>query len=343
MDAYYTDDTVTLYHGHATKVAEALESSSVQTIVTSPPYFNLRDYGEAGQIGLESTLEEYVDSLVLLFDELRRVLADDGTLWLNLGDSFSGSGKGCMKDGTYRVEPGGKQVTNRGSASGVLHRTKNLLPPKNLMGVPWRVAFALQDAGWILRSDIIWAKPNPMPESVSDRPTRAHEYVFLFSKNPKYFYNAEAIAEPVKDVSVARLAQGTEHQSSSMRVTGRDTPMKAVGPKFGGGKKNGGATYSGNEYVSTGLANKRDVWMIPTAAFKAAHFAVYPQDLVRPCVLAGSRIGDTVLDPFSGSGTTGEVATQLGRKYVGIDLNSEYLDLSLRERFAQPALNFYGG
>lgn len=283
---YFESGDVTLYHGDALKVASSLPSCSVQTIVTSPPYFGLRDYGDDGQIGAESSLNEYVARMVVLFAELRRVLSDDGTLWLNLGDSYG--------------------------------------PGKQLLGVPWRVALALQDNGWILRSDIIWAKPNPMPESVSDRPTKSHEHFFLLSKGVTYFYDAQSIAEEATtDLENRQLERGSQGYAS------------ASGGKKGNAQRGhiNGYGYSGGH-----TRNKRDVWTITTIPFPGSHFAVYPPELIRPCIRAGSRPGDTVLDPFSGSGTTGAVATFEGRKYIGIDLNREYLDLSLRTRFAQPTL-----
>jgi len=307
---YYSDDLVTLLHGDALTEARTLDSGSVQSIVTSPPYFGLRDYGEAGQLGAEASVHEHVANMVNLFAELRRVLADDGTLWLNLGDSYSAS-LGQRKE---TDKAGAKQQTKRGS-TGSPSRFVEGLAPKNLLGVPWRVAFGLQDDGWILRSDIIWAKPNPMPESVTDRPTKAHEYLFLFAKSPKYFYDAEAIAEPaVRGAAGSRFDQGKTLQNQL-----RTSPLPRA---------------------ESELRNKRTVWSVPTVGFSAAHFAVYPPELIRPCILAGSRPGDTILDPFSGSGTTGMVATQEGRKYVGIDLSSDYLDLSLKTRFAQPVFNF---
>lgn len=336
MTPHYEDDTITLHCGDALAVARTLESGSVQTIVTSPPYFGLRDYGADGQMGAEETVEGYVAGLVALFSELGRVLADDGTLWLNLGDSYSGSGKGRNADGS--ASKGGKQDTNTGSQLG--------LPPKNLIGIPWRSALALQSDGWILRSDIIWAKPNPMPEPVTDRPTKAHEYLFMFAKSPRYYFDSEAISEPTEYEGKTwdeRKANGEPYRQGLDGA--KATRTSGLNPRFGGKKYGDDETaetayYSGNEYVSSGRRNKRDVWTVAPQGFAGAHFAVFPPELIRPCILAGSRPGDTVLDPFSGSGTTGMVATQEGRKYVGIDLNSEYLDLSLRTRFAQPALNY---
>ena len=313
MKPYYSDDLVTLFHGDALQVAESLPSASVQTIVTSPPYFGLRDYGADGQMGAESSVHEYVAAMCGLFRELRRVLADDGTLWLNLGDSYASGevGRHDYADGSMiaaGAQDGRKRFT---PVTGVR--------PKNLLGVPWRVALALQADGWILRSDIIWAKPNPMPESVTDRPTKAHEYVFMFAKSPRYYYDAEAISEPFAD----------DRMGFSGATSSKYSDAKAL-------RNDGGLVAA----TSKESRNKRTVWTIPTVPFSAAHFAVYPPELIRPCILAGSRPGDTILDPFSGSGTTGMVATQEGRKYIGIDLNADYLDLSLQTRFRQPVLDF---
>jgi len=330
MKPYYEDDLVTLYHGDAQAVAAGLGAGSVQTIVTSPPYFGLRDYGAEAQIGAETSVEEYTARLVALFRMLRDALADDGTLWLNLGDSYSSQGGKSGIGVNARVGNTLKQHDSR-------TRPASDLPPKNLLGVPWRVALALQSDGWILRSDIIWAKPNPMPESVTDRPTKSHEYLFLLSKSPSYYYDAEAIKEPAAtgfNGSEFYTGKTGEHQ------LGRASKQ----PRFGGAKYGDSSaiearTKSGNEYAP----NKRTVWNVPTVPFGGSHFAVYPPELIRPCILAGSRRGGVVLDPFSGSGTTGMVATEEGRRYIGIDLNREYLDLSLRTRFAQPVLDMTGG
>lgn len=303
-----------------------MEAESVRTVVTSPPYWGLRDYGtgtwiggdpdcthrreskksdttitghknftemlgvgdaiyksscprcgairQDDQLGLEDTVTEYVHKLVELFREVRRVLTDDGTIWVNLGDTY--------------------------------------LPSKDLAGVPWRVAMGLQDDGWCLRQDIIWSKPNPMPESVKDRCTKSHEYMFMFGKQSKYFFDHEAIREPIADSSRERLGQNIDEQGGSVRAHAGDKTngaMKAVG---------------GDD----GLRSRRSVWTIPTAQYKEAHFAVYPPALIEPCILAGSEPGDTVLDPFSGSGTTGVVALLNQRNYVGLELNPDYADIS---------------
>lgn len=284
MTLYYEDDLITLHHGDAIAVAKALAPLSVNTIVTSPPYYGLRDYGEDGQLGAEATVEQYVGNLVTLFRELRRALADDGTLWLNLGDSYArGFGGGS---------PGKKSASNAGSYKDRAPGKKPAgLNGKDLIGIPWRVALALQADGWILRSDIVWDKTNAMPESVTDRPTKAHEYVFLFAKSPKYYYDSKAVKEPGAD-----------------------------------GKER----------------NKRTVWSLPTQPFAGAHFATFPPKLVEPCILAGSARGGVVLDPFSGSGTSGMVAIENGRSYVGIDLNADYLRLSLETRLSTDALDLFG-
>jgi site-specific DNA-methyltransferase (adenine-specific) len=280
-----------------------LEAGSVQTCVTSPPYFGLRDYGQDRQIGLEPTPDEFVAAMVEVFRDVHRVLADDGTLWLNLGDTYASAwvcnrrnvvGSGSMENGKRENRP---------------NRLVNGLKEKDLIGIPWRVAFALQADGWYLRQDIIWHKPNPMPESVTDRCTKAHEYIFLFSKKPKYYFDSEAIKEPVAPSSIARLAQPTlAQQAGSARVPGKTNGnMKAVG---------NGET-----------RNRRSVWTVTTKPYKGAHFATFPPELIDPCVLAGSRPGDTVLDPFGGSGTTAGVAIKHGRNAVLCELNPDYAAL----------------
>jgi DNA modification methylase len=315
-EPYYADDTITLYAGDSFELASALEPGSVQCIVTSPPYYGLRDYNhpdDPDQIGSESSIGEYVEHLVGLFRRLRTALADDGVVWLNIGDTYAGrANAGPAYDGNRgKGRPG--QMPKR-------KRTTSDAPYKSLIGVPWRVAIALIDDGWILRSEVIWSKPNPMPESVLDRPTKSHEQMFMLTKNPQYLYDAAAIAEEARssDGSGSRFG-GVKYGDSTARET---------------------RTKSGREYVATGFRNKRDVWEVAPAHFTGSHFAVMPEALIVPCVLSSSRVGDTVLDPFSGSGTTGQVATMLGRKYIGMDISADYLDLSLKERFAQPPLGF---
>lgn len=313
--------------GNALKGLQQLPDGAVRTCVTSPPYWGLRDYGtgewiggdqdcshrreskksdktitghknftemlgvgdaiyksecprcgairEDEQLGLEETPQEFVENLCKIFDEVMRVLSDDGTLWVNLGDTYA---------------------------------------DKSLAGVPWLFAFAMKERGWFLRQDIIWAKPNPMPESVSDRCTKSHEYIFLFSKQPKYFFDSEAIREPLAQSSIERLQQDIDNQAGSERAN--------AGAKTNGNMKAHGDIEAGR--------NKRSVWTVGVASYKEAHFAVYPPALIEPCIKAGSAEGDTVLDPFSGSGTTGEVALKLGRNYVGCELNPDYAKLSER-------------
>ena len=277
----------------------SLPDGCVQTCVTSPPYLGLRDYGMPGQIGQEGSPRAFADALVAVFAEVRRVLRDDGTLWLNLGDSHAATTKGSSGKGE-------KQRTNAGTLLADRRwKVPDGLKPKDLMGVPWRVAFALQDAGWWLRSDIIWAKPNPMPESVTDRPTRAHEYVFLLTKQERYFYDAAAIREGA--------------------VRG------AAGSRFDAGKTgaNGMGRVSALPRVETETRNARTVWNITPEPFDGAHFATMPPELARRCILAGSRRGDVVLDPFAGAGTTALVAVGNGRRAIGCELNPEYARLAL--------------
>jgi len=275
----------------------AADGVKAQMCVTSPPYFGLRDYGHEGQIGLEQTPEEYISAMVEVFRCVRDVLADDGTLWLNIGDSYAGAGYSNHKGtgGTQR-EDGGKQRHLSGTGY------KN----KDLIGIPWMLAFALRADGWYLRQDIIWHKPNPMPESVRDRCTKAHEYIFLLSKSERYFYDHEASMEPVAASTIERLSQPTlRQQEGSARVPGKTNGnMKAVG--------------------RTDMRNRRSVWTVATRPYKGAHFATFPPALIEPCILAGSRPGDIVLDPFMGSGTTAAVALQYGRQYLGCELNPEY-------------------
>ena len=289
--------------------------------------------------GLESTPEEYIERLVSVFREVRRVLKSDGTLWVNIADSYAGSGKGRVKGGVAKMETFGKlQRGNRGTLNGILQKSQCAgCKPKDLIGIPWMLAFALRSDGWYLRQDIIWAKPNPMPESVKDRCTKSHEYIFLLSKSPRYYFDGEAIAEPVANSSMARYSQDIEHQKGSDRVPGKTNgAMKAVKARYCGKKYTENPdlfyrTKSANAYDFRPKRNKRDVWTVSTKPFKGAHFATFPDTLITPCILAGSREGGTVLDPFCGSGTTLMVANQLGRNGIGIELNEEYEQL-IRDR-----------
>jgi len=326
-----------VHQGDVLARIQQMPAESAQCVVTSPPYWGLRDYKTDGQIGWEATPEAYVEKMVAVFQDIRRVLRKDGCVFLNLGDSYFGSSQGY----------GDTKTTNK-SHNGSRQRQKPVwescgLKPKDLCGIPWRVAFALQSDGWWLRSDIIWSKPNPMPESVRDRPTRSHEYVFLLSKSAKYYYDADAVAMPPAETSLQRLGQSTlSKQRGSMRAhDGGKTngPMKAV---FGGRNKAAGyqtRLHSWREddgrYVENGV-NLRSVWSIATQPFREAHFATFPEKLVEPCVKAGCREGDIVLDPFCGSGTVGVVALRHGRRFVGIELNPDYCELA-RKRITDDA------
>lgn len=310
-----------------------LPDQSVHCCVTSPPYFGLRDYGHDGQIGLEDSPDEYVARLVEVFREVRRVLRDDATLWLNLGDSYVSIGSGAQGENGQMATRRVAQVRDQKAVHGSVQRPPSVagLPQKNLLGMPWRVAFALQADGWYLRQDIIWAKPNPMPESVRDRCTKSHEYLFLLSKSPRYYFDQEAISEALAPSSVARLAQPTlEQQEGSGRVPGKTNGnMKAAGPRFGGNKYGNddraeSRTKSGNEWPGAEKRNRRSVWTVTTQPFSEAHFAVFPPALVEPCVKAGAPENGVVLDPFGGSGTTALVADRLQRDAILIELNPEY-------------------
>lgn len=286
MSAYYRSGDVSLYLGDAVSVLAEMSSGSVNCIVTSPPYFGLRDYGAPGQYGLESSPAEYAETLRKVFSEARRVLADDGTFWLNLGDTYRGASK-------------------------------------QLFGIPWRVAFALQDDGWILRSDIIWAKANCMPEgSAHDRPSRQHEYVFLFSKSKRYHFDKKAIRiAPNAKQAAHNVRYAKEYEKHTERVATTGQP----------GNVNNAGIHS---RVGDNAGSARTVWNINTTPFKEAHFATFPVELPTRCIKAGCIPDGVVLDPFSGSGATGRAALNLGRSYIGIDISSDYLDLSLRTRLA---------
>jgi DNA modification methylase len=310
-----------------------LESESVNCCVTSPPYWGLRDYGVPGQLGLESTPEEYVSNIVEVFREVKRVLRDDGTLWLNLGDTYAGNSKPGGGDPTIKTRNlGGKEYRQK--------HVPNGLKPKDLVGIPWMIAFALRSDGWYLRQDIIWAKNNPMPESVRDRCTKSHEYIFLFSKSSQYYFNADSISEPVTVSTVKRLSQNIEGQAGSDRVPGKTNgTMKAKAPRYGGKKYTENPevfnrTKSGNAYDFSPKRNKRSVWTISTQPFKEAHFATFPPKLIEPCILAGCPVGGIVLDPFMGSGTTAMVALQLQRNFIGFELNPGYIEIAEKHRLA---------
>jgi DNA modification methylase len=356
-----------IQQGDVLEVLKSWPDDFVQCVVTSPPYFGLRDYKVAGQIGLEKTPDEYVAKLVKVFMEVRRILKKDGTLWINLGDSYAGYAKGGNQDRF-------KNNASKGLSVGIPKGLK----PKDLIGIPWMVAFALRADGWYLRTDIIWSKPNPMPESVTDRPTKSHEYLFLLAKKRNYFYNADAIKEQIKDSSIFRLSQDIDNQAGSLRIEDKtNVSMKAVGgnpvkhpPSVGGwtnnpNYKNQDPRYPKrtkyfedvrNDYGGVGtsfpghsgyakadgspirgaLVNKRTVWSIPSQGFKEAHFATFPEKLVEPCIKAGSREGDIVLDPFMGSGTTAVVARRFKRPWLGIELNPDYIKIAEQRIAIEP-------
>ena len=296
-----------IINGDCLEELKKLPDQCVQICVTSPPYFGLRDYGVYGQIGLEDTLEAYVQRIVEVFREVRRCLRDDGTLWLNLGDSYSAGGRGG----------GGKQDTNKGSIDLGAWKVAGY-GQKQLLGVPWKVAFALQANGWILRQDIIWHKPNPMPESVTDRCTKAHEYIFLLSKSPTYYYDHEAIKEPSKYPKDDRKARSA--------ISDKRMPTGLIA-----GVRPGSQTYP--------FRNRRSVWTVTTKPYKGAHFATFPPDLIEPCILAGAPVAGVILDPFLGSGTTAMVAKKLGRSYIGIELNPKYIELARTRMGSQLTLS----
>jgi DNA modification methylase len=376
--------------GNALAILRSLPDGIAQCCVTSPPYWGLRDYGHPDQIGLEATPEEYVAKLVSVFRELRRVLTEDGTFWLNLGDCYAtGAGKvgDCPGGGeqgarwagdidrlrdSKRGYRGDRLANGRGDQPAVLrqktratrdgtHAGKhtaiaalgpmtqpNRLPihglkPKDLVGIPWRVAFALQADGWWLRSDIIWAKPNPMPESVTDRPTKAHEYLFLLTNSERYYYDAAAIREPWADERLGRDYKGDHPRNVPSTIP---PPPPGAPPHSGlrrgfrgpapesernrGGRTDGFTKPNNIDPSSNGGRNRRSVWSITPEPFAEAHFATFPQALVEPCILAGSRLGDLILDPFAGSGTTGVVALRHGRRFLGIELSAEYVPMARR-------------
>jgi len=323
MTPYYADDSVMLYYGDALAVAKKLSAGVADCIVTSPPYFGLRNYGVEGQYGLESSPAEYVERLRVLFAELRRALAVDGTLWLNIGDSYAGTGYGNhdINGQKWKAEVG---LDRRPTRQQQLKKAclAEGIGPKNLLGIPWRVAFALQDDGWTLRNAIIWNKPNAMPESVTDRLSGRYEHVFLFAKSRRYWFDLDAIREQ---------GGGWDGKTWEERKAAGAALARKLNPDAPG--------YSRFATPAKGR-NPGDVWTIHTQPFAAAHFAVMPVKLAQRCILAGCKPGGTVLDPFSGSGTTGLAAQRIGRRYVGIDLNAEYLDLSLKTRLAQSALDF---
>lgn len=342
MSVFVQDTDFTLYHGDCLDVLRTLEPSSVHCCVTSPPYWGLRDYAHAGQLGLEATPGEYVDGLVAVMREVRRVLADAGTLWLNLGDTYASKARGSDAgwESSRLTNPGGSQKAQAASlrSTGERHRGKSSgLKEKDLVGIPWRVAFALQADGWYLRSDIIWSKLNPMPESVTDRPTKAHEYVFLLSKSARYYYDADAVREPYR-YDGRKVTTVVGREGSLQHRNGERWPGigKAQAQARAEASPAGADESEPMDIVNVGR-NVRTVWEISTQPYAEAHFATFPQELPRRCIAAGCAAGGTVLDPFMGSGTTALVARSLGRRSIGIELNGDYCSLAAR-RLGQQSL-----
>jgi DNA modification methylase len=386
MTPYYQDDHVTIYHGNALSCLRQLPPASVSCCVTSPPYWGLRDYGDDQQIGMEKTPEEYVAKLVEIFAAVRDVLSTEGTLWLNLGDSYAGGGHGG--GGSYDTERHWRRGCGRANGKVDRRGQRNRdglgrvtdCKPKDLVGIPWRVAFALQADGWYLRQDIIWHKPNPMPESVKDRCTKAHEYLFLLSTSARYYYDADAIAEPARGWNGSCFDTGKTmtHQldRAQIRTAGKHsvTAKQASGRRMVDNVKRARAAGADHDSPFGASRNRRSVWTVPTKPYKDAHFAVFPPELIRPCILAGSpkdicaecrqpwerghptcgcgeygscatddpthkaSLRGVVLDPFMGSGTTAMVAKEYGRNAVGIELNSAYIDMAAK-RMQQEVLN----
>lgn len=328
-----------IYQGDCLEVLKTFEDNSIDCCVTSPPYYALRDYGVDGQIGLEETPEKYIERLTEVFMEVHRVLKLNGTLWLNIGDSYWGGGlRGSeLNEHSGKIQKGSKG-THCGEAMPSCKGNMCGYKPKDLIGIPWMLAFSLRNNGWFLRQDIIWEKPNQMPESVKDRCTKSHEYIFLFSKSQKYYFDYESIQEPAVtqgDVGSKKFGgtkYGDNDDSHFQTYSGKEWKPKTKNCQYDGQVPN--SMHIRREMglpdkVYT-VRNKRDVWSINVKPCKEAHFATYPQELVSPCILAGSPEGGVVLDPFIGSGTTGIVANKLGRHYVGIELNPEYVEMAER-------------
>lgn len=349
MRPFYRDDTVTLYAGRAVPVLRSLPDASADCVVTSPPYWGLRDYGMPGQYGLEATPAEYIANLCTAFAEVRRVLAADGTCWLNLGDTYA----------THQKGDGG-QDKSRLDGRLDLKRPLTVFTPdraeKNLLGLPWRVALALQDDGWILRNAIVWHKPNAMPESVRDRLSTRHEYLFLLTKSPRYWFDLDAIREPLARPEAlaenivfggtkgpgsnngGKLGGSARRSGGNPSIYGQSSPRQRREGRDGRHQATDHRIDRDHQSAHPAGRNPGDVWSISTQPFTGAHFAVMPMTLAERCVAAGCKPGGVVLDPFSGSGTTGLAAARHGHRYIGIDLNPDYLSMSLRTRLAQAGL-----
>lgn len=333
------------HFGDCLETLKRMPDGIVNTSVTSPPYFGLRDYGHDGQIGLEATPDQFIAKLVAVFHQVKRVLRDDGTLWVNIGDSYASGGRKSRDPGQSKIHP-----AYEGDAY-----SDNLRPtdpdgvkPKDLIGIPWMLAFALRADGWYLRQEVIWAKPNPMPESVTDRCTKSHESIFLLAKSEKYYFDAGAIKESAKatdigamDGGAQRLPDGSDaNEGRNFRLIGKGGKNAFRGQGHQRGGDSGPANREGRDMQNVGAGftrNKRSVWTVATTPYKGAHFATFPPALIEPCILAGAPAGGVVLDPFFGSGTTGQVAQALGRHYIGCELNPAYKGLQ-DARTCQPSL-----
>ncbi len=315
-----------IHHGDCRDILPTLEAGSIHCCVTSPPYWGLRDYGVDGQLGLEQTPAEYVEQMVAVFREVRRVLRDDGTLWLNLGDSYNAQQGQQNLAASAASTRGGGHKTGSVRYNSVVRPRPPGLKLKDLVGIPWSVAFVLREDGWFLRQDIIWSKPNPMPESVTDRCTKAHEYIFLLSKSAKYYYDADAIKEPALTGGqigggFASLTTGVAYQAvaANRRPSGNQIPERSA------------------NYIRLGNRNRRSVWTVATRSFPGVHFATFPPKLIEPCIKAGCPEGGVVLDPFMGAGTTAVVAQRLGCQWIGCELNQDYIDMA-EKRLKQKTL-----
>lgn len=315
-------ETNKIYPGDCLEIMQTWPDAFVDCCVTSPPYWGFRDYGVDGQLGLEATPEEYVAKMVAVFREVKRVLKPSGNLWLNLGDSYAGGGRGGGAENA-------KQGTNKGSLAEVVRSGKfkdiQGIKTKDLVGIPWMVAFALRQDGWYLRQDIIWHKPNPMPESVRDRCTKAHEYIFLLSKKAKYYCDMEAIREPLKDsMRMTRRIFDPDNDERKQQYDGKSLSGQGINPNT--------AEAMRKKIQEKGTANKRSVWTVTTKPYSEAHFATFPPDLIEPCILAGCPKDGLVLEPFMGSGTTAMVAYENNRTYIGCELNPEYIKLNRADK-----------
>lgn len=333
--------SVSILTGDCREVLAGLPDQHFHTCVTSPPYFGLRDYGVEGQLGLEPTPDEFVAALVAVFREVRRVLRDDGTVWLNLGDSYASGGRKSRDPGRSKIHP---SFEGDAYADGLRPDDPPGVKPKDLIGIPWMVAFALRADGWYLRQDIIWSKPNPMPESVRDRCTKAHEYLFMLSKSPRYYYDADAIKNPPSEALLEQVrdgysgndtkdyASGGAQSASGTKARIIERAREKIDKQRGHSRRHAGFNdrwdgLTREQQIALG-SNKRSVWEVTTKPYSEAHFATFPPALVEPCIKAGSPVGGHVLDPFGGAGTTGLVADRLQRHATLIELNPDYADLS---------------